>query len=779
MSIKKVFYCSILTLVLMVSATISDAQTATVRGFVYDKETGEAILFTNVILKGTPYGSTTNSEGLYDISKVPPGDYTLIVTCLSYDSLIVQISLKADEILNKKLYLSKGSVNLNTFVVSAHNEEKKTVTQVSITKVTPTELKMVPAVGGEPDLAQYLQIIPGVISTGDQGGQLYIRGGTPIQNLVLLDGMSIFNPFHSIGLFSVFDPDVVKNCDVYTGGFNAEYGGRISSVMDISTRDGNKKYLSGKIAANPFTSKLILEGPLSKSENENEGTTSFLLSARTSYLEQTSKVLYRSAKSDSSRLADTAGLPYNFLDFYGKISMASANGSKINFFGFNFADQVNFQNLYKLKWNSTGFGSNFVLVPSGSDVIIDGIFAYSNYNIAINEPDAEPRTSNIGNFNFGLNFTYYFNKDVLKYGLEVSGKKTNLDFYNPINLEVTQEGNSTEFAGFIKYKKILGKFIVEPGFRLNFYGSLGEISPEPRLGIKYNVVDKFRLKFSGGYYSQNLVSTTSELDVVNLFYGFLTGTDNLQQKFYGQDVTSHLQTARHAIFGFEWDLPHHLELNIEGYVKDFTQVEEINPYKIYQDNGENFAKDDLDKKDFILESGTARGVDFLLKYEYKRLYLWMVYDYGYNIRNDGKQSYSPLWDRSHSVNLVGSFTFGKKLDWSIDARWNYGSGFPFTQSQGFYEQLTFDQGINTDYTKTNGKLGVQYAALDAGRLPSFSRFDIAVKKKWELSKRSTLEANFSAINALDTQNIFYYNRIINQRINQLPFLPSAGLSLTF
>jgi len=771
MYIKKVFCCCVVTLFLILFTTVSHAQTATVRGFVYDKETGEAILFTNVILKGTTYGSTTNAEGLYDISKVPPGDYTLIVTCLGYDSLIVPISLKADEILNKKLFITKGSVNLNTVVVSAQKEAAKTTPKVAVTKVTPTELKMVPAIGGEPDLAQYLQIIPGVISTGDQGGQLYIRGGTPIQNLVLLDGMTIFNPFHSIGLFSVFDPDIVQNTDVYTGGFNAQYGGRISSVMDISTRDGNKKYFSGKVAANPFTSKINLEGPISKAETENDGTTTFLISARTSYLEQTSKTLYKNV--------DTAGLPYNFLDLYGKISMTGASGSKVNFFGFNFTDNVDFPSLYQLKWASTGFGSNFVLVPSGSDVIIDGIFAYSFYKISINEPDNEPRTSSIGNFNLGLNFTYYFNKDEFKYGLEVSGKKTNLDFFNPINLEVTEDGNSTEFAGFMKYRKLIGNFIMEPGFRLNFYGSLGEVSPEPRLGLKYNLSDKFRLKFSGGYYSQNLVSTTSELDVVNLFYGFLTGSDNLQANFNGQAVTSQLQKARHAIFGFEWDLPQHLELNVEGYVKDFYQVEEINPYKIYQDNGENSAKNDLFKKDFILENGVAEGVDFLLKYDYKRLYLWMVYDYGYNIRHDGVQSYSPVWDRTNSVNLVASFTFGKKLDWSLDGRWNYGSGFPFTQSQGYYEQIPLDQGINTNYTKANGNLGIQYAGLDQGRLPAYSRFDISVKKKWELSKRSTLEANFSSINVFDRQNVFYYNRIINQRINQLPFLPSAGLSLTF
>ncbi|MEI6815935.1 MAG: TonB-dependent receptor, partial [Bacteroidota bacterium] len=732
----------------------------------YDKDNGEPISFTNVILKGTTYGSTTSSEGLYDISQVPPGNYILLVTYLGYDSLLVPITLKADEILNKKLFITKGSKNLNEFVISAKKEEQKQKVLIGITKITPTELKMVPSVGGEPDLAQYLQVIPGIISTGDQGGQLYIRGGTPIQNLVLLDGMTIFNPFHSIGLFSVFDPDIIRNADVFTGGFNAEYGGRISSVMDITTRDGNKKHYSGKIATNPFTSKVILEGPISRAENEGDGSTSFLISARTSYLQQTSKVLYK--------YVDSTGLPYNFTDLYGKISMTGSSGSKVNFFGFNFADKVDFPSLYNLKWTATGFGSNFELVPGGSSVVIDGIFAYSNYGISIVEPDNEPRTSKINSFNFGLNFTYFFNKDELKYGLEVSGKKTNLEFLNPINLQVTEDGNSTEFGAFFKYKKIIGNLIMEPGFRLNFYGSLGEVSPEPRLGLKYNVSDKFRLKFSGGFYSQNLVSTTSELDVVNLFYGFLTGSDNIQKQTDGSNVSTLLQTARHAIAGFEVDLPHHFELNIEGYIKDFTQVEEINPYKVYEDNGENSSKPDILRKDFILENGVARGVDFLLKYDYKHLYLWMVYDYAYNVRNDGRQSYSPLWDRANSLNLVGSYTFGKKLDWTIDARWNYGSGFPFTQSQGFYEQLTFEQGIGTNYTRTNGKLAPIYAGLDAGRLPAYNRFDITVKKKWELSKRSTLEANVSSVNVFDRQNIFYYNRILNQRINQLPILPSAG-----
>ena len=156
-----------------------------------------------------------------------------------------------------------------------------------------------PAVGGEPDLAQYLQVLPGVIFTGDQGGQLYIRGGAPVHNLTLLDGMVIYNPFHSIGFFSVFDTDIIRNADVYTGGMPAEYGGRISSTMDVSIRDGNKNRLAGKIGASTFATKLMLEGPL---RNNEKGSTTFLVSAKHSYLEESSQLFYDGAGFVGSNL---------------------------------------------------------------------------------------------------------------------------------------------------------------------------------------------------------------------------------------------------------------------------------------------------------------------------------------------------------------------------------------------------------------------------------------------------------------------------------------------
>ena len=212
------------------------AQPGVIRGFVYEKENGEPVLYTNVYLYKTTYGATTDENGFFTISKIPPGDYTLMVTFIGFDTLKMPVTIKKNDLVSKKLYLEKSTVLLKEISVSATKQDKQLQTQTSIIKISPKEIMQIPTIGGQPDLAQYLQVLPGVIFSGDQGGQLYIRGGPPIQNMVLLDGMIIYNPFHSIGLFSVFDVDILKNVNVYTGGFNAEYGGRISSVMDITTR---------------------------------------------------------------------------------------------------------------------------------------------------------------------------------------------------------------------------------------------------------------------------------------------------------------------------------------------------------------------------------------------------------------------------------------------------------------------------------------------------------------------------------------------------------------
>jgi hypothetical protein len=750
--------------------SFSQGTTAEVRGFIYNKENGEPIIFTSVVLKGTTYGASTDVNGFYSISKVPPGTYTLSSSNIGFDTIQVIIELRAGQRLTQNLYAAPQAVDLKVVDVSGAREESKTETQVSVVKITPKQITAIPSVGGEADLAQYLQVVPGVIFTGDQGGQLYIRGGSPIQNKVLLDGMTIYNPFHSIGLFSVFETDIIRNVDVYTGGFGAEYGGRISAVMDITTRDGNKKRFGGKVSATPFTSKLILEGPLSKYE-EGKGTASYIFSGRTSYLEQTSKAFYS--------YADTAGLPYNFTDLYGKISLNGVNGSKINFFGFRFNDKVNYKAPAAMEWSSTGFGSNFVFVPASSSVLIDGIFAYSGYEISMQEEAvAKQRSSQINGFNSGLNFTYFLGSNEFKYGFELLGFKTDFVFYNETNSPIQQQQYTTEAAGYLKYKYANNRIIIEPSVRAHYYSSLGEMSIEPRLSAKYLITENIRIKAAAGYYSQNLMSATSDRDVVNLFYGFLSGPDDLPDQFDGKDVTSALQKARHLVTGLEIDFLSHWQINIEPYVKLFNQLTNINRDKIYEDNKDNANKPDFQKKDFIIERGLAKGIDLALKYDYKKIYFWATYSLAYVDRFDGIRTYYPHYDRRHNINLITSYTFGKKETWEFDVRWNFGSGFPFTQTQGFYEKIIFEN-INQDYTNANGNLSILYGELNGGRLPYYHRLDMTIKKKWNLSKYSVLEANAGATNIYNRENIFYFNRVTYARKNQLPFLPTVGISCTF
>jgi hypothetical protein len=511
MKVPNLSFKKILFAFFILTSTFAFAQVGTIRGFVYLKDSGEPVLFTNVFLKGTTIGNATDVNGYFSITKIPAGNYTIIIpSSMGYDSLIEKVTVTAGDILTKKLYLTKSNINLKVIEISAEQEAKQTETQVSVNKIDPISIKKLPSVGGEPDLAQYLQVLPGVIFTGDQGGQLYIRGGSPIQNKVLLDGMIVYNPFHSIGLFSVFDADIIRNADVYSGGFGAEYGGRISSIMDITTRDGNKRRVSGKIGASPFGSKVLVEGPLIKQKDDGKATASFIISAKTSYLPTTSKILYS--------YIDTAGLPFSFNDYYAKVSFNSNNGSKLNLFGFNFNDKVSYKSVQDMKWDSYGGGGNFLLVPQNSPILITGNFAYSQYNIKLQPEGLTAKTSAIKGFNMGVGFTYFMGKNEMNYGLEVLGFKTDFDFYNTLNRRISQAESTTEIGGYVKYKYVSKrkKLLLEPSFRVMYYASLANFSPEPRLSIKWNIVSRMRFKFAAGMYSQNLIAANSDRDVVNL-----------------------------------------------------------------------------------------------------------------------------------------------------------------------------------------------------------------------------------------------------------------------
>lgn len=763
------------------------SQGATIRGFVYNKDNGEPVAFSNVYLKGTTMGASSDMNGFFSINKVTPGAYTLLVTNLEFDTISESITIKAGELITKKFYSTKGGVILNTVDVTAAQAEKIENPNVGVQTIDPVAINKLPSVG-EPDLAQYLQVLPGVVFTGDQGGQLYIRGGLPIQNKVLLDGMVIYNPFHSIGLFSVFDNDIMRSADVYSAGFGAEYGGRTSSIMDITTRDGNKKHLSGKVSASTFGAKLTLEGPLKKLKEDGKGSSSFLLSGKTSYLPQTSKTLYPYANKTNDD-----GLPFYYTDLYGKVSFNGNNGSKVNLFGYNFNDKVVYKDLAKFNWTSFGGGSNFILIPQNSSLLIEGNFAYSQYKINYEgSTEADKKSSSVGGFNGGFNFLKYFGRNELKYGFELVGTNTNYTLQNPTLAVINYAKNSLELGAHMKFRWLDKKkwIVLEPSFRLQYYASFANLSPEPRLQGKVNFTKKIRFKFAGGLYSQSLMSASSDRDVVNLFYGFINGPENLPTSYKDKNnntvnTKGVIQKARHVVAGFEVDVLKNLEIQIEGYQKYFTQLASVNRDKLFDDVPENADKPDANKKDFIMEQGEATGLDFTAKYEKKRFYFWAVYSLTFNKRYTGNTAsgdvyeYAPVFDRRHNVNLVGTYTFGKKRNLDLSIRWNYGSGFPFTPTQGYYPQVDFGSNFNFDYSTANANLGYMPGDYNSRRLPDYHRMDISLKWMYNISEKTKLEVNIGATNVYNRENIFYYDRVRNKRVNQLPILPNVNISFKF
>lgn len=755
----------ILVLILLFGVIVlGSAQTGTVRGNVYEKESGNPVIYCNVQLAGTKFGTTTDLDGFFVISNVPPGEYRLVATYVGYDSISMPVKVKASAIVYQALTLSESAINLGEISISAAREQSRTTVNISQISVSQKQIKALPSVGGEADIVQYLQVIPGIISTGDQGGQIYIRGGAPVQNKILLDGLNIFNPFHSIGFYSVFETELIKNVDVLTGGFGAEYGGRISAIVDIKTREGNKARTSGFVSGGPFMMKGLIEGPIKKFK-EGGSSVSYVFTAKKSLIDQTSKTLYSYATAN-----DSIGLPFTFQDFYGKVSVNTSNGSRINVFGFNFADAYKNPLLATIDWKNAGGGVNFNLIPSGSNIIVDGLIGFSTYNVGIQEKDTEPRTSDIDELSANVNFTFFGDKNEIKYGLEMRSIRTDFEFVNPFGLRLAQEQNTTELGFYAKYRQILGKLIIEPSLRTQYYSSLGSITFEPRLGVKLNISDKLRFKGAAGKYTQNILSTSNERDVVNLFNGFLTGPESIVAGLDGQPVKNKLQLSNHLVGGFEYDLNNNIQFNIEGYYKDFPQLIVVNRNKT-----------ERSQADYVVETGKAYGVDLTFKYEVPGLYVWATYSHGYVNRNDGEQEYPTVFDRRNNVNMLVTYDLDKKGSWQVSGRWNMGSGFPFTKTKGFYNYLDYLGGVGTSYqTENPDNIGILYSdERNGGRLPYYHRFDLSVLKKILFSKHSGLEVNFSVTNAYDRPNIFYFDRLNYERVNQLPILPSASAKLYF
>jgi hypothetical protein len=315
--------------------------------------------------------------------------------------------------------------------------------------------------------------------------------------------------------------------------------------------------------------------------------------------------------------------------------------------------------------------------------------------------------------------------------------------------------------------------VIEPSIRFHYFTKHNVVA-EPRLRAKLNF-KRVSLQFATGIYNQNLMAAMSDRDVVQLFQGFIAAP---RQGMANRPVDgTYLQRATHLLGGVEVQPARGVKVTGEVWLKNFLQVTNINRNRLFPE-----------EDNFVAEKGRAYGADLIVTYDRNHLYLYGTYGYAINLRNDGVQEYAPIWDRRHNANIVANYRLGelrgmttrqlRDYRWEFGIRWNLGSGFPFTQTQGFYGNLNFNvQGSQTDYVSQNPSLGILLSNdYNGGRLPDYHRLDVMFKRRFLFGERSLLEVNLTAINSYNRANIFYYDRVRNTRVDQLPIIPTAGVS---
>ncbi|NNE34019.1 MAG: TonB-dependent receptor, partial [Rhodothermales bacterium] len=266
----KAFRCPfkllILSLLLSAAATSVCAQSGMLRGFARDADNGEPLMGVNVTLTnvdGRLLGASSDFEGLYVISRIPAGRYFLRAAFIGYETRLDTLDIAEAEIRSYSFSLAFETRELDEVVVEAEREGAGAAAVIAgLQTVRPQDIDLIPSPDVSGDLVNYLVTLPGIVSVGDQGGQFFVRGGEPTQNLVLLDGMLVYQPFHLIGFYSSFPSNIINVTDVYAGGYGAKYGGRLSSVIDVASRSGNKRRFEGEVSVAPFVSAVRIEGPI-------------------------------------------------------------------------------------------------------------------------------------------------------------------------------------------------------------------------------------------------------------------------------------------------------------------------------------------------------------------------------------------------------------------------------------------------------------------------------------------------------------------------------------
>lgn len=775
----------------------------TISGIVKDKESGETLPFANVFIKDTNIGTTTNGDGFFTLFNVPSENSTIQVQYLGYkvETLTLTKEIVKDKI---TILLAPDFNKLDEVVINTDSRQQiiKMNENVSQISLSPKRLASIPNLG-EKDIFRALQLLPGVSGTNESSAGLYVRGGTPDQNLVLLDGFTVYHVDHFYGFFSAFNSDAIKDIQLFKGGFPAEYGGRISSVMDLTGKRGNINKVSFSGGLSLVSANATLEIPIGEKAN-------LLLAGRRSYTDIIRSGLYNNIfdlyndnnQSNGTRFPNFNNFQQNqtqpsfyFYDLNTKfsynpsdkdiISISMYNGEdnldssrkNNNTFGSNTDGERSITTDIKDLLNWGNWGSSIRWARQWNDKLYTNIVgAYSNYfsnrnrvnDVTIQLPDTTNNfktglveDNNLKDYTLRLHSEYKINS---KHSLEFGGQitKNDVDYNYTFNDTITVIDQKDE--GVLNTVYLQNKW--SPSEKLNIVGGIrathfdvtDEFYYEPRFSLSYQLNDKLKLKGAWGRYYQ-FVNRIVREDVTQGSRDFWLLAD---------EENSPISFSEHLIIGSSYEIDDWL-FDIEYFEKEMTGLTEFSL------RFQSALGADPNDQLFFEGTGISRGVDFLIQKMVGKYTGWMGYTLSEVVHTFPGLSDKPFYslnDQRHEFKLVNVLKAGR---WDLGATWVYGSGKPYTAPNGIYT-ITLLDGTKTEYVSVGDKNGPRHAP--------YHRLDLSFTYKFDIGSGKG-SMGLSLFNFYNRSNTWYKEfevvngQVIETNINYIGFTPSLFFNVSF
>ncbi|MFL5752700.1 MAG: TonB-dependent receptor [Bacteroidia bacterium] len=713
----------------------------TISGYVKDAKNGEAIIGANVYLKGTSIGASTNVYGFYSLS-LPAGNDSVTISYIGYTVQTKVIELNKNTTLNAEL--EEESTNLNEVVISSEKEDVNVKSmEMSVTKLDIKQIQKIPALLGEVDVIRSIQLLPGVTTVGEGASGFNVRGGNIDQNLVLLDEAPVYNSSHLFGFFSVFNPDAVKDVKLIKAGIPAQYGGRLSSILDIRMKEGNNKQLQLNGGIGTIFSRFSIEAPILKNK------ASFILAGRRSYIDVLAKPFL------AKKQPDLKDAKFNFYDLTAKVNYRINDKNTIFLSGY-FGRDV-FGAGFKFNWGNTTSTLRWNHLFT-EKLFMNATVFYSNYDYLLGFKDESNGqsfdwNSKIINYSVKPDFIYYINnKNTLRFG----GQSILYDF-NPATAVVTaSDGGKTNISLDHKYglesafyldneQKINSRISVQYGLRYSLFDYMGKGNAfhyydtipnerkrlrdtvyygkwktiqqygnfEPRISFKMDLTDNSSVKASYNRTAQyiHLVSNTAASTPLDVW---TPSTNNVKPQLCDQFAMGYFRNFKDNMF----------ETSVEVYYK--TMQNQLD----YIDNSSLFLNKYIEA-DLLQGKGRAYGAEFYVKKTKGKLNGWISYTLSRTERKvDGLSKgewYLNRYDRTHNLNTVATYDLSKR--WSFSANFVLYSGTPATFPTSKIEIQGYTIPYNTTEKRNNFRI-TPYHRLDISATYNFKKNE---KRKWQSS----------------------------------------------